>query len=64
MDVMEDVRMVDYLGKEGLVINYKGLLKKEGKIYVFYGEEMFENLGGYSEELMKKQERVDERFCI
>ena len=59
--------MIDTLAKNGVILNYKGVLCKEGKNmknYVFYSVDEIEDLGTYGNILMNKNERVDERFCI
>jgi hypothetical protein len=64
LDSIDDLRMIDYLGKLGVLINYKGALKKMGRLFAFYVEGEFVNLGTYTEYLITKHSSVDEKFCI
>lgn len=47
-DSFDELSAIDFLGRIGILQNYKGSLKKDGKMYAFYivGEHM--NLGAYA----------------
>lgn len=55
---------MDSIAKSGILLNYRGALTKEGKLFGFYSMEEFKNMQDYADKLVTNNEAADERFCI